>query len=117
MLRAHTLRCRKADMKLIVRHGNGELVVPSQKEFLLLFQRGFIAPEDQVQRDGRGPWVAAGDLPWIRGTALDEKQDNRRLFGLTLGLMVAGLIAIVWMQAHYAGKSAASTAPASKPVR
>ena len=104
-------------MKLIVRHGDGELIVPSQQEFLLLFQRGFIAPGDQVQRDGRGPWVAAADLPWIRGTALDEKQDNRRLFGLTLGLMVAGLIAIAWMQAHYAGKSAASRPAASKPNR
>jgi hypothetical protein len=104
-------------MKLIVRHGQGELVVPSQKEFLLLFQRGFIAPDDQVQRDGRGPWIAAKDLPWIRGTALDEKQDNRRLFGLTLGLMVAGLIAIVWMQAHYAGKSAAAKSSSSKSIR
>jgi len=104
-------------MKLIVRHGEGELVVPSQKEFLLLFQRGFIAPEDQVQRDGRGPWVAAADLPWIRGTALDEKQDNRRLFGLTLGLMVAGLLAIVWLQAHYAGKAKQSPAAARQPAR
>ena len=104
-------------MKLIVRHGEGELVVPSQKEFLLLFQRGFIAPEDQVQRDGRGPWVAARDLPWIRGTALDEKQDNRRLFGLTLGLMVAGLIAILWMQAHYAGKGTPTKPPTNKVIR
>jgi hypothetical protein len=103
-------------MKLIVRHGQGELVVPSQKQFLLLFQRGFIAPEDQVQRDGRGPWVAAADLPWIRGTALDEKQDNRRLLGLTLGLMLVGLAAIVWM-GHYASKASAGRPPTAKANR
>ena len=104
-------------MKLIVRHAGGELTVPSQKEFLVLVQRGVIAPDDQVQRDGKGPWVAAQDLPWLRGTALEDKKDDRRLFGLTLGLMVLGLIAVVWMQQHYGKPGQKRPAAAAQPNR
>ena len=89
-------------MKLLVRHGEGELTVPSQKEFLLLFQRGVIGPDDLVQRDSRGEWLRAADLPWIRGTAQQDAHDNRRLFWITIGMMVLGLLAILWMQARTA---------------
>jgi hypothetical protein len=91
-------------MKLTVRHAQGELVVPSQKEFLQLLQSGIIAPDDEVQREGRGPWVKAKDLPWIRGTALQDKKDDRRLFFISVLLMVAGLAAIFWLQARYGGQ-------------
>ena len=53
-------------MKLLVRHAGGELTVGSQKEFLLLWQRGVIAADDMVRREGQERWTAAGELPWIR---------------------------------------------------
>ena len=106
-------------MKLVVRHGDRELTVPSQKEFLLLYQRGFVGPEDLVRREGAPAdvkWVRADELPWIRGTAIDVKKDGRRLFGLTLVLMILGLIGVIYIQARAAQlhkKPLASPVPAS----
>ena len=98
-------------MKLVVRHAGGELTVPSQKEFLVLFQRGVIAPDDLVQRDGIERWVPAAELPWIRGTAQEDRRDGRRLFWLTLALMVAGLCGVLWIQSRYGGKGARGRPP------
>jgi hypothetical protein len=87
-------------MKLVVRHAGGELTVGSQKEFLLLWQRGVIAPDDQVRREGQERWTAAGELPWIRGMRMDARRDSRRLLWTTVALMVAGLLAVLWIQGH-----------------
>ena len=87
-------------MKLVVRHAGGELTVGSQKEFLLLWQRGVIAADDMVRREGQERWTAAGELPWIRGMRVDAKRDSRRLLWLTVALMVAGLLATLWIQGH-----------------
>jgi hypothetical protein len=87
-------------MKLYVRHAGGELAVPDMKEFLLLWNRGVIAADDLVRREGIDRWVKAAELPWIRGLREGDKRDDRRLFWLTLGLMVLGLCAVFWLQAH-----------------
>ena len=84
--------------------------MPSQKEFLLLWQRGVIAPDDLVRRDGIDRWVPAADLPWIRGMAQGAQQDNRRLFWITLGLMIAGLLGALWVQGN-AGSVASRALP------
>ena len=85
-------------MKLQVKqaNGEGELSVPSQKEFLLLFNRGVIGNDDLVLRAGK--WVPVAELPWIRGMAVDRKQDNRRLFWITLAMMVLGLVLVIFIQ-------------------
>ena len=87
-------------MKLLVRHAGGELIVGSQKEFLLLWQRGVIAADDMVRRDGQEQWTAAGELPWIRGIAVERKRDGRRLFWITVALMALGLLGVLFIQAH-----------------
>ncbi len=87
-------------MKLLVRHAGGELTVGSQKEFLLLWRRGVIAADDMVRREGQERWTAAGELPWIRGMRMDARKDSRRLFWLTLALMLVGLAGAVWIQGH-----------------
>jgi len=87
-------------MKLLVRHAGGELTVGSQKEFLVLWQRGVIAADDLVRREGQERWTAAGELPWIHGMRMDARKDSRRLIWLTLVLMLAGLAAAVWIQGH-----------------
>ena len=100
-------------MKLVVRHGTGELTIPNQSEFLLLFQRGVIAPDDLVQRDGKGSWVRAADLPWIRGTSQQDAKDDRRLFWIIILMMVLGLLVIVWFQVRTdASKRARAARPA-----
>jgi len=103
-------------VRLQVRHAGGVLTVGSQKEFLLLWQRGVIAADDLVRREGQEAWTAAGELPWIRGMRLDARKDSRRLFWLTLALMLLGLVAVLWIQGH-AGQVARSAAAPSGAVR
>src|ERR1700687_705108 len=102
-------------MKLQVKHGGGELTVSSQKEFLQLFNRGIIAPDDLVLRGDR--WVPAGGLPWIRGMSVDRKHDNKRLFWITLAMMVAGLFPILWIQSHYRARGLPRGAVHAVPAR
>ena len=105
-------------MKLTVRHGEGELEVPSQKEFLVLYQRGFIEPSDLVRREsaaGEGKWVRADELPWIRGSAIDAKQDSKRLFWVTLVMMVLGLLGVAYIQARAATVAKKVLPSAKKP--
>jgi hypothetical protein len=87
-------------MKLQVKQAGSsrELTIPTQKEFLRLWNSGVIAADDLVRRDDR--WVRACELPWIRGIALDRKRDGKRLFWITLVLMVIGLGAVLWIQTH-----------------
>jgi hypothetical protein len=87
-------------MKLQVKQpgSSQELTVQSQKEFLQLYNRGVIAADDLVLRGER--WVRAQDLPWIHGMALETKRDNKRLFWITLLMMVLGLIGVIWIQSH-----------------
>jgi hypothetical protein len=87
-------------MKLQIKQADGaqELTVASQKEFLRLWNRGVIAADDLVQRGDR--WVPAGELPWIRGIAVERKRDGRRLFWITLVLMLLGLAGVLWIRSH-----------------
>ena len=87
-------------MKLRVKQAGGaqELTISSQKDLLQLWNRGVIASDDLVQRGDR--WVPAGELPWIRGIALERKRDGRRLFWITVALMALGLLGVLFIQAH-----------------
>lgn len=87
-------------MKLLVRQAGGAqaLTVGSQKEFLQLWNNGVIAPDDLVQRGEQ--WVRADQLPWIRGMTAERKRDGRRLFWITLALMLLGLAGVLWIQTH-----------------
>src|ERR1700709_1468372 len=87
-------------MKLQVKQadGAGELTISTQKEFLQLFNRGVITPDDLVLRGDR--WVPAGNLPWIQGMAVERKKDNKRLFWITIGMMILGLAGVFYIEAH-----------------
>ncbi|HYZ88617.1 MAG TPA: DUF4339 domain-containing protein [Myxococcales bacterium] len=87
-------------MKLQVRHAGGELTVGSHKEFLLLWRRGIVAPDDLVRREGQSEWTKAGELPWIRGMRVQGRRDSRRLLWLTLSLLVLALFGAFWIQRH-----------------
>lgn len=76
------------------------LTVQSQKEFLQLYNRGVIAGDDLVLRGEK--WVHARDLPWIHGMHLETKRDNKKLFWITLAMMVLGLVGVFWIQSHSA---------------
>ncbi len=87
-------------MKLMVRQAGAahELTVGSQKEFLRLWNSGVIAADDLVQRGDR--WVRAADLPWIHGMLEGDRRDGRRLFWITIVVMLLALAGVVWLQAH-----------------
>ena len=87
-------------MKLQVKQAGGrqELTVGSQKEFLQLWTRGVIAADDLVLRGDR--WIPAADLPWIRGIKQATHADNKRLFWITLAMMLLGLLGVLWIQSH-----------------
>jgi hypothetical protein len=87
-------------MKLDVRHAGGELTVGSQKEFLKLYRSGIVAADDLVRREGQTRWVPAGQLPWISSMREQGEKDNRRLFYITLLMMIVGLVAVIWIQSH-----------------
>ena len=85
-------------MKLQVKTagGQGELTVPNQKEFLVLFNRGVIAADDLVLRADK--WIRVAELPWIRGMAVAREHDNKRLFWITLAMMLLGLVLVIFIQ-------------------
>src|SRR5437868_4895200 len=87
-------------MELKVKQAGGtqQLTVQSQKEFLQLWNRGVITGDDLVLRGEK--WIPAADLPWIRGMRQETRRDNRRLFWITLAMMVLGLLGVVWIQSH-----------------
>jgi hypothetical protein len=87
-------------MKLQVRHAGGELTVGSHKEFLLLWQRGIVAADDLVRREGQEQWTKASELPWIRGMRVQNRRDSRRLLWLTLVLLLVALLGALWIQRH-----------------
>jgi hypothetical protein len=103
-------------MKLDVRHAGGELTVGSQKEFLKLYWTGVIADDDLVRREGQTRWVPAGQLPWISAMREQGHKDNRRLFFITLAMMIVGLAAAIWIQSH-APHIARKVAPPAGAVR
>jgi len=87
-------------MKLQIKQAGSseELTVQSQKEFLLLYQRGVIAFDDLVLRGER--WVRVGELPWIRGMSVERRRDNKRLLWIVVAMMILGLIGVVFIQTH-----------------
>ena len=87
-------------MKLQVKQAGGgqELTIGSQKEFLQLWNRGVIAADDLVRRGDR--WVPAAELPWIQGMVVERKRDGRRLFWITVALMVVALLGVLWLQSN-----------------
>jgi hypothetical protein len=101
-------------MKLYVRHAGGELTVPDQKEFLLLWNRGVIAGDDLVRREGVERWVPAADLPWIRGLREGNRADGQRLVRVTLLVMAAALGAVLWLQSRVAPKPRPAQPPAAE---
>ena len=87
-------------MKLQIKQAGSseELTVQSQKEFLLLYQRGVIAFDDLVLRGER--WVRVGELPWIRGMSVERRRDNKRLLWIVVAMMILGLIGAMFIQTH-----------------
>jgi len=87
-------------MKLQVKQAGAahELTVGSQKEFLQLWNSGVISGDDLVLRGDR--WVRAAELPWIAGMQHAARSDNKRLFWITLAMMLLGLLGVLYVQSH-----------------
>lgn len=83
-------------MKIYVRHGDGELMFPSFREFLSMYKAKFIAPDDLVRREFSDRWIRAGDMPELRSMHLYRRQDLRKFNRLVLLLFLA-LVALIFV--------------------
>jgi hypothetical protein len=88
-------------VKLHVRHAGGELTIGSQKEFLLLWRSGIIAPDDLVRPGGQEGWVPAAELPWISNMTRSARRDGRRLLWLTIALLLLALAGSLFIQLRF----------------
>lgn len=80
-------------MKVYVRHGGGELMFPSFKDFQSMYRLKFIAPDDLVRRETSDRWVPAKDLPELRALHLYDRPAAGRWVGTAFWLML-GLVAL-----------------------
>lgn len=76
-------------MKYYVRTGeNEELLVPSGAQLVVLFRQRFLAPEDEVRREGSTRWRRLQDIPeyasMIRAERVEKVQFKWLLYGVTL---------------------------------
>lgn len=81
-------------MKIYVRHGDGELMFPSFRDFQAMYRLKFVAPDDLVRRETSDRWVRAADLPELRAMRLYERDDTRR-FGRLVAVLFLLLLACV----------------------
>ncbi len=80
---------RKA--RYLVRDAAGhELVCPSLADLHALYSQGFLHEEDLVQQEGSGRWVAARDLPALRGVR-ERRADPRKMAMLLVAAAVLAL--------------------------
>ena len=84
-------------MKIHVRHGDGELVFPSFRDFQNMYRLKFVSPDDLVRRETSDRWIRARDLPELRALHLyDRSAPARHLvtgLWLLLGLISLGVMA------------------------
>lgn len=63
-------------MKVFVRHGDDELMIPSFKEFLTLYRIKFVTPDDFIRRENSDRWVRVGDMPELRGVKDSQRMER-----------------------------------------
>lgn len=87
-------------MKIYVRHGDGELMFPSFRDFQSMYRMNFVGPDDLVRRETSSRWVRAGDLPELRSSHLYERRNSRRISGV-FWLMLAACALVVLVQLFF----------------
>lgn len=92
--------------KIHVKTPEGELTFQTWAEFQTMWKHKFIGPDDLVRRgDTSAKWTRAGDLPELRGMAVRDNKDDRRLFLITLAFLVFGLAIVLALRAVLLAKS------------
>ena len=84
-------------MKFYVKHGDGELMFPSFKDFQSMYRLKFIAPTDMVRRENSERWMRAAELPELRLTHSETHGAGRR-FTQLIWLALAFAVVIVLFQ-------------------
>lgn len=87
-------------MKYYIRTGNDEeLLVPSGSQLVVLFRQRFLAPEDEVRREGSTRWRRLRDIPeyasMIRAEHVEKVQFKWIFYGVTvvtLGSLLYGML-------------------------
>jgi hypothetical protein len=80
----------------------GELVVPSGAQLVILFRQQFFTPDDWVRKEGSEKWRRFRDVPEYAGMMESEESGKKQfrwlLYGTTVVVFVSlllGLLAIV----------------------
>jgi hypothetical protein len=86
--------------RYLVKNAAGEqLLCPSLADLHALYAQGFLHEDDLVQLEGSGRWVAARDMPALRGVR-EQRADPRKValllaaaavLALALALLARGL--------------------------
>jgi hypothetical protein len=89
-------------MKVYVRHGEGELMFPSFKEFMSMYRLKFVAPDDLVRRENSDRWVRAGDMPELRGIRDNQRMERHvsAAVWLAVGFFAFALIIKLFTSTH-----------------
>lgn len=89
-------------MKIFVRHGDGELVFPSFRDFQNMYRLKFVSPDDLVRRENSERWVRASDLPELRTIHLYDRNGVNRYAAaavwLTVGLFAVAIVVQMFMR-------------------
>jgi hypothetical protein len=100
-------------MKVYVRHGEGELMFPSFRDFADMYRLKFVAPDDLVRRETSSRWVRAADLPELRVLELGRRgrsRDLRRMLVVVALLSIAAAV-VVRLSTLPPGPAPAATRP------
>lgn len=84
-------------MKYYIRTGSEEdLVVPSGAQLVLLFRQRFLAPEDEVRREGSTRWRKLRDIPEYAAMIRSEHAERLQFKWILYGVLVVTLASLLY---------------------
>lgn len=102
-------------MKIFVRHGDGELMFPSFRDFQTMYRLKFVGPDDLVRRENSDRWIPARNLPELRAIHLYDRDGTRPWIKAALWLMLAAFAVAVLLQLVLAPRGRTFDDPPSAP--
>jgi hypothetical protein len=84
-------------MKYYIRTGNeDELVVPSGAQLVVLFRQRFLAPEDEVRREGSARWRKLRDIPEYASMIRAERTERLQFKWILYGVLLVTLASLLY---------------------
>jgi hypothetical protein len=80
-------------MKQIVRNADGELTYGSMAEVKVLYQQGFISPDDEIRAEDSTRWAKCGSLRILAEAQSRGKRETGMAFRLAVAFGVSVILA------------------------